>query len=48
MQSPAVKEEPHLPSNPYLQQFDDIRSAVITQFAPLATSAAVRELNAII
>jgi hypothetical protein len=44
-----VKEEPRLPSNPYLQQFDDIRSAVITELdAPLATPAALRELNAAI
>jgi hypothetical protein len=43
-----VKEESLLPSNPYLQQFDDIRSAVVTHFAPYATPAALRELNAAI
>jgi hypothetical protein len=44
-----VKEEPRLPSNPYLQQFDDIRTAVITEFALHTTpAAALRELNAAI
>jgi hypothetical protein len=44
-----VKQEPRLSSNPYLQQVDDIRSAVINEFdALLATPAVLRELNAAI
>jgi hypothetical protein len=42
----VIKEELVLASNPYLQQFEDVRLATIAQFTALDTTTALRELRA--